>query len=199
MAYRRGVGEVLAQGIIPAAKAWGMEDQAVHVKGMEPAGYDPRVLKGMGLAYGTSDRGSCHLRSTFYKPELAGMVDREQIEGKAAIYVQWEDRLTFFDTLILCRFYRDLDQWEQLATIVKGVCGLDLSTQQMIAIARSVTDNTRRFNLREGLTMADDRLPKRFTSEVLPETGAAITAEQMEVMLREYYLVRGWDEKGRPQ
>jgi aldehyde:ferredoxin oxidoreductase len=197
MAYRRGVGAVLAEGIIPAAKAWGMEDQAVHVKGMEPAGYDPRVLKGMGLAYGTSDRGACHLRSTFYKPELAGMEDRERIEGKAAVYVQWEDRLTFFDTLILCRFYRDLDQWEQLATIVKGICGLELTTEQMIAIARSVTDNTRRFNLREGLTMADDRLPTRFTREALSDSGATIGAEQMEVMLKEYYLARGWDEQGR--
>ena len=59
-----------------------MEDVAVHVKGLEPAGYDPRVLKGMGLAYAVSDRGACHLRTTFYKPELTGMIDPSQIEGK---------------------------------------------------------------------------------------------------------------------
>ncbi|MBW1790045.1 MAG: aldehyde:ferredoxin oxidoreductase, partial [Deltaproteobacteria bacterium] len=52
MAYRRGVGDTLANGIRAAARAWDMEDVAVHVKGLEPAGYDPRVLKGMGLAYG---------------------------------------------------------------------------------------------------------------------------------------------------
>jgi aldehyde:ferredoxin oxidoreductase len=59
-----------------------MADQAIHVKGLEPAGYDPRVLKGMGLAYGTSDRGACHLRATFYKPELAGMVDPEKSKAR---------------------------------------------------------------------------------------------------------------------
>lgn len=188
----------MAEGIKAAAAAWGMSEQAIHVKGLEPAGYDPRVLKGMGLAYGTSDRGACHLRSTFYKPELAGMLDPEQIEGKAAVFVQWEDRLAFFDTLILCRFYRDLYQWDELATIVKGVTGLDLSHEQMQAIARTVSDDTRRFNLREGLTPADDKLPLRFTSEVLPETGKIITEEQMDLMLAEYYRARGWDEQGRP-
>jgi aldehyde:ferredoxin oxidoreductase len=57
MALREDIGAVLSQGIISAAQKWGLEDIAVHVKGLEPAGYDPRTLKGMGLAYATSDRG----------------------------------------------------------------------------------------------------------------------------------------------
>ena len=69
---REGIGEVLANGIIPASQLWGLENIAIHVKGLEPAGYDPRVLKGMGLTFGTSPRGACHLRTTFYKPELSG-------------------------------------------------------------------------------------------------------------------------------
>ena len=59
------MGEILAKGIRFAADSWGMTDQAIHVKGLEPAGYDPRVLIGMGLAYGTSDRGAYHLRARF--------------------------------------------------------------------------------------------------------------------------------------
>jgi aldehyde:ferredoxin oxidoreductase len=198
IAARRGLGAVLANGIKQASAELGMADQAIHVKGLEPAGYDPRVLKGMGLAYGTSPRGACHLRATFYKPELAGIVEPEQIEGKAQIFVEWEDRLTFFDTLVLCRFYRDLYQWEQLGRMVKAVTGLNLSDDDMRAIARHATDQIRRFNLQEGLTPADDKLPKRFYTEVLPETGKIITEQQMDLMLKEYYQVRGWDEEGRP-
>ncbi len=198
IAYRRGIGDVLAYGIKHASEVWGMADQAIHVKGLEPAGYDPRVLKGMGLAYGTSDRGACHLRSTFYKPELSKMIDPGQIEGKAEMFVEWEDRLTIFDTLILCRFYRDLYQWEELSVILKGVTGLDLDRESMKSIAVDITNNTRRFNLREGLTPAEDRLPKRFCAEELPETGMIITEEQMEQLLTDYYRVRGWDEKGEP-
>ena len=131
IAYLRGLGATLAKGIKYASEALGMVDQAIHVKGLEPAGYDPRVLKGMGLAYGTSDRGACHLRTTFYKPELSNMIDPEQIEGKAEMFVEWEDRLTIFDSLILCRFYRDLYQWEELATMIKGTTGLELDTDAM--------------------------------------------------------------------
>ena len=198
MAHRRGPGEILARGIKQAAQEWGMEDQAIHVKGLEPAGYDPRLLKGMGLAYGTSDRGACHLRATFYKPELSGMIDPDQIQGKAAMFAEWEDRLTIFDSLILCRFYRDLYQWEELAAIINGTTDLKLTKDDMRSIASSITDKTRRFNLREGLTSKDDRLPRRFHSEALEESGKVITREQMETLLEEYFQVRGWDEMGIP-
>ncbi len=197
IAARQGIGDILAQGIRIAAKAWGMEDQAIHVKGLEPAGYDPRVLKGMGLAYGSSARGACHLRATFYKPELSGMVDPEQIQGKAAIFCEWEDRLTIFDTFVLCRFFRDLYQWDELATILEGVIGIRFTIAELREIAGNVTDDTRRFNLREGLQLEDDHLPKRFYREVLPETGKGIAEEQMTEMLKEYYLARGWDAEGR--
>jgi len=198
IAYRKDIGETLARGIRAAADAWGMADQAIHVKGLEPAGYDPRVLKGMGLAYGSSDRGACHLRATFYKPELAGIVDPEKIEGKAAVFTEWEDRLTLFDTLILCRFYRDLYQWEQLGTMIKGTTGLDLDTQGMRRIAAHVSDDTRRFNLREGLRPEDDMLPRRFHREALPESGKVITEEQMKRLMADYYAARGWDPEGKP-
>ena len=198
MAARKSLGEILSKGIKHAAEELGMRDEAIHVKGLEPPGYDPRVLKGMGLAYGTSDRGACHLRTTFYKPELGGLVNPDEIEGKAAVFNQWEDRLTFFDTLVLCRFYRDLYQWDQLQEMVNGVTGLGLSKKDMSGIARGVTDDVRRFNLREGLTQEDDHLPLRFYREPLPETKAAITRDQMNTMLREYYEDRGWDPQGRP-
>ncbi|HTY22555.1 MAG TPA: aldehyde ferredoxin oxidoreductase family protein [Desulfomonilaceae bacterium] len=198
IAYGRGIGGTLAKGIKYASEALGMADQAIHVKGLEPAGYDPRVLKGMGLAYGTSDRGACHLRTTFYKPELAKMIDPEQIEGKAEMFAEWEDRLTIFDSLVLCRFYRDLYQWEELATMIKGATGLELDRKAMKRIAGSISDDTRRFNIREGLTAEDDKLPKRFYTEALPETGKVITEDQMGLLLADYYQARGWDSEGRP-
>ncbi len=195
---RKGIGDILAKGIIPTSIEWGMEDQAIHVKGLEPAGYDPRILPGMGLAYGTSPRGACHLRATFYKPELSGMVKPDEIEGKAEIFTEWEDRLTLFDTFILCRFYRDLYQWEELSTIIKGVTGLELDTKGMRRISVRISDDIRQFNLREGLVPEDDHLPKRFYKEALPETDRTISKETMTLLLKEYYKARGWDEKGRP-
>jgi aldehyde:ferredoxin oxidoreductase len=198
IAYRRGIGDTLARGIKVAAETVNMSDQAIHVKGLEPAGYDPRVLKGMGLAYGTSDRGACHLRTTFYKPELAKMIDPEQITGKGEMLAEWEDRLAIFDSLVLCRFYRDLYQWEQLSTIIKAVTGLTLDKDAMRRIARTIADGTRRFNIREGLTSQEDKLPKRFYTEALPETSKVITEAQMNQLLLDYYRARGWDDEGVP-
>ncbi|MBW1783813.1 MAG: aldehyde ferredoxin oxidoreductase family protein [Deltaproteobacteria bacterium] len=198
MAYRRGIGEVLSRGIKAAASEWDMEDQAIHVKGMEPPGYDPRVLKGMGLAYGSSPRGACHLRATFYKPELTHLIDPDVIEGKAALFTEWEDRLIILDTLIVCRFYRDLYPWEELITIIKAVTGLELNIEQMRSIANNISSGTRCFNIREGLTPEGDRLPKRFYTEALPETQKVITEKDMEQLLTDYYGLRGWNEEGVP-
>lgn len=199
IAYRRGLGKVLAQGIRHAAKEWGAEDIAVHVKGMEPSGYDPRVLKGMSLAYGTSDRGACHLRSTFYKFELGGLFDPEQIEGKAAAFADWEDRHIMMDTMILCRFYRDFYPWDVFQNITRLLTGEDMSEEELRSVSWAVHDDTRRFNLREGLTIEDDRLPSRLLKEVLPETGKGISEDQMMQMLKEYYKARHWDAQGQPQ
>ena len=197
IALKQDIGAVLAEGIRDAAKTWEMEDVAVHVKGMEPAGYDPRTLKGMGLAYATSDRGACHLRATFYKPELAGMIDRDQIEGKAEMFIDFEDRLTIFDALILCRFYRDLYPWERLGEIVHATTGISSDRPSLSRIASRISNLVRRFNLREGVTAADDRLPSRLYRP-LADSGKAIGEEQVTEMVQDYYRLRGWDENGIP-
>lgn len=198
IAKREGLGAVLAEGIVHAARAWGMEEDAVHVKGLEPAGYDPRKLKGMGLGYAVSPRGACHLRATFYKPELSGMIAKEQIAGKAELFIDFEDRATLFDALILCRFYRDLLPWDQLATLVRGATGLELDKNELQKIAARITDATRRFNLREGLTPADDSLPKKFLSQKISGDEAGLTEDELKIMVQDYYRLRGWDENGLP-
>ncbi len=198
IARREGIGALLAEGIRTVSKAWGLEDLAVHVKGLEPAGYEPRVLKGMGLAYATSDRGACHMRSSFYQAELTGKIAPDAIEGKAELFVAYEDFLTFFDTLILCRFYKDLLTWDHLSDMIRGITGRALSREALRKIAIAVTDATRFFNLRCGVTKESDKLPKRFFRETLGEGSHTLTRADMEKMLTDYYRLRGWDEDGVP-
>jgi aldehyde:ferredoxin oxidoreductase len=197
IARREGIGDILANGIRFAAKEWGLEDIAVHVKGMEPAGYDPRALKGMGLAYATSDRGACHLRTTFYKPELSGMISPDQVEGKAKLFLEFEDRLTIFDTLVFCRFYRDLYQWEMLGDVVHATTGLSGQEESLRRQAADISNLIRRFNVREGLKPEDDRLPKAFYRK-FEHSDHVLNEEDQEFMLKEYYALRGWDEEGKP-
>jgi aldehyde:ferredoxin oxidoreductase len=75
---------------------------------------------------------------------------------------------------------------------------MELDIGEMRSIAASILDNTRRFNLREGLTLQEDGLPKRFFRETLPETRKIITEDQMKQLMNDYYRARGWNEKGEP-
>ncbi len=195
---REGIGDLLAKGIKRAAKAWNLENLAIHVKGLEPAGYDPRVLKGMGLTYGTSPRGACHLRTTFYKPELAGIIPPETVEGKAKLLIDYEDRLNIFDTSILCRFYRDLYTWTELEKLMHWVTGCSMDKDRLSEIALAITTMTKTYNTREGFKTVDDRLPSRFHDEPLP-SGHTLTSEEMEKMLSDYYSLRNWDADGFPK
>jgi aldehyde:ferredoxin oxidoreductase len=197
IAYRQGIGDILANGIRYAAKAWDLEEIAVHAKGLEPAGYDPRVLKGMGLAYATSDRGACHLRATFYKPELSGIISPEQTKGKAEVFVDFEDRLTLFDALVFCRFYRDMYAWDQLEEIVHMVTGIDVDKCRLQEMAASISTLVRRFNIREGMLPEDDSLSAGLFRK-LKGTDNQLTQDELAYMLKDYYQLRGWDEAGVP-
>jgi len=197
IARREGIGDTLARGIIHAAKEWGMEDVAVHVKGLEPPGYDPRVLKGCALAYAVSDRGACHLRATFHNPELTGVILPETVEGKVALFMDYENRLVLFDTLILCRFYRDLYPWDILSHLIRMTTGLDEKSEMLEKRASDISDIVRLFNIREGMKPEDDRLPEHLHKE-LKKTGQTIGEEELKAMILEYYRLHGWNEQGVP-
>jgi aldehyde:ferredoxin oxidoreductase len=151
----------------------------------------------MGLGYATSDRGACHLRATFYKPEISGVIKPEQIEGKAELFKDFEDRLLLFDTLILCRFFRDMYGWEQLGRLISAATGLENSRETLNGIAKGIADLIRRFNLREGLLPEDDRLPKGIHSTPL-DSSHTIGEEEMSFMVKEYYRLHGWNAEGIP-
>jgi len=195
---KEGIGAVLAEGIIRAARHFGIEDHAVHVKGMEPAGYDPRPLKGMALSYAVSDRGACHLRTTFYKAEFAGLIEPDAVEGKAEALLDYEDRLTLHDCLVMCRFFRDMTGWDELSLLVKGATGMDLDREGLKRIAADVTDLTREFNLRQGLRPEHDSLPDRLIDRRLEPSGESVTREQMDRLVSDYYRARGWNDAGKP-
>jgi len=191
---RKGLGDNLAQGIKEASRSLEAEDLAIHVKGLEPGGYDPRVLKGMALGYATSPRGACHLPATFYIFELRGVEDSSTVEGKAKSYIEYEDRLTIMDTMIMCRFFRDMLGWPELITLIRATTGLDVDESRLKEIANNISTLRRLINMREGWSKKDDMLPPRFFKE--PINGKTVNKDEFVYMLEEYYRLRGWDEGG---
>lgn len=200
IAYSRGIGQILKEGIVPASKHFGLEDIAIHVKGMEPAGYDPRILKGTALGYAVSPRGACHLRSGFYKAELSGVIDPDTLDGKSELLVDWEDRFCMFDTLILCRFYRDTYFWDEIVSLFQALYDDETITKEVLREkANKIITLTKKFNLRENPDRIDEleKLPKRLFKE--PLNGKVIVEDEFNYLLQRYYSLRGWDDKGIPK
>lgn len=209
MARREGIGDVLAEGVKRAAQkiGKGAEDYAVHVKGMEPPAYDVRGIKGMALAFVTSSRGACHLRSCAYALELTGKfwkyenVDRFTTEGKGSEIRELEDLMTVYDILGVCKFSRGYFFAEGFVDILDAVAGMKTSEADILRLGERVNNLKHLFNLREGITRKDFRLPKRLMTMPIPagpSEGHVISEEDMEKMLNDYFDARGWDREGKP-
>jgi aldehyde:ferredoxin oxidoreductase len=119
------------------------------------------------------------------------------MEGKAKVFVDFEDRLNIFDAMIFCRFYRDLYLWDDLSEVVAAATGMEVGEEDLRKIACNIANATRIFNIREGVTREDDTLPRRFFEEPIEE-GKVLRKEDFDRLLAEYYELRGWDARGVP-
>jgi aldehyde:ferredoxin oxidoreductase len=209
IARREGLGDVLAEGVKRAGMKIGREaeDYAIHVKGMEPPAYDVRGIKGMALAFATSSRGACHLRSCAYALELTGKfwkfegVDRFSTEGKGVEIQEMEDLMTVYDILGVCKFSRGFFLAEGFIDILRSVTGLEFSESEILRLGERTNNLKHMYNLREGITRDDFQLPKRLTTTPIPEgvsKGQVVTEQEMEKMLDDYFEARGWTKEGHP-
>lgn len=201
IACREGIGDILSQGVRKAAKIIGKDAEklAVHVKGLEPPGYDPRGLKGAALAYAVSCRGACHLRHMAYRPDLTGKppfgegkIDRLSYSGQARMVEESEDFYTLIDSMVLCRFVClptiGPILWEELVRLYSIVTGVRVKKKELVALATRINNLVRSFNVREGIDRADDNLPERFTKECVE--GQIVDKEKFETMVDDYYRIR---------
>ena len=201
IAYKEGIGEVLAKGVRNAAKeiGRGSEKLAVHVKGLEVAAWDPRGKKGLGLSYATADVGSSHLRGwpkTSEKPESSAL---DVIESM----VTERDTKILTDSLIVCHFtwHFPLSR-DQKIQLLNGGTGLSYDDEAVSNFGQRVETLIRLININEGITRKDDIVPARFwESETIgPSKGmkAFIDQDDFEKSLDRYYELRGWSKDGVP-
>jgi aldehyde:ferredoxin oxidoreductase len=191
IAYRDGPGKILAEGVRDAARILGLEDLAIHVKGLEPPGFDPRSLKGMGLAYATSQRGATHLQSLFYLDEIKGEYRTENIRELVKAMVEAEDRMTLFDMLLLCKFYGNYLAWKDIISLIAAVTGKRFREGELRERVSKVLSLSMAYNRREGISVKEDTLPVRFLKKA-GKGAARLVPEELEIMVAEYHRLRGW-------
>ena len=204
---RTGLGDLLAGGSRSAAESVGQGSQAFapHVKGLELPGYEPRTLHSMALGLAVNARGADHNRSGAYEADLSGDLDRlAGGDAHVAAAIETEDRAAIMDSLILCKFLRGVfdDPWREWPALLAPVTGWDVDEAELRRAARRIVVAKRLFNLREGWTPQEDRLPERFLTESLQlDSGreATLTQERLQGMIDAYYDGRGLDELGVPK
>ena len=198
MAMKEGIGAELSQGVNALADKYGGKEFAMSVKKLEIPGYEPRGSWAMGLAYGTSDRGACHMRAWPAAVEAFGDIDPFTIEGKAKLVIDMQDDNSVKFSAIFCDFWAL--STERMAEIISLLLEREITAAEMTKIGERVYNLARLFNEREGFDRKDDYLPERIYNEKL-KTGATegrlLPREDYEKMLSEYYKIRGWDEDGK--
>jgi len=220
IAKREGVGNLLADGVKSASAKLGKgsDEFAVHGKGLEGPAHDPRSGKALALAYGTANRGMCHIHPLegmaydsgkldwglmkYGLPDPNSM-DRWDEAGKGAAVKILQDGLILPDILNTCKFfmYSGLTV-DHLSDLLLTLTGWDINGRELLQVGERIFNLQRMFNVREGFTRKDDYLFNRVRKipafgKYRSETRCAI--HNYEGMLDEYYLARGWNlETGIP-
>jgi aldehyde:ferredoxin oxidoreductase len=190
-----GFGQVLGLGSKRLCEKYGHPEIAMHVKGQEFAGYDSRALQGMGLGYATSNRGACHLKHAVFSEDMEDQTGK----GKADPCRKSQDRIAFIDSTGLCLFTGEAgmnikDYRELMDTACEGEWTID----RLLVSGERVWNLERLFNLKAGLTAADDTLPERLKTVPAPSGTAKGKVSEIDIMLPEYYEHRGWAPDGVP-
>ena len=214
IAYRRGFGDLLAEGTRHAAQAIGRgaERYAMHVKGLEIPAQDGRAQKSMGLAHATSSRGADHLKAfptideTGYPDEgrrrygeqyLPELVDPLATKHKPMLVKDGEDFGAVVDSVGVCKsggtFVMAELYWPDLAAALEAATGMEMPVERLKRIGERIYNLQRCYNVWHGIGRADDRLPRRFTDEPSPSGNARGQVIDLEPMLDKYYRLRGWD------
>jgi len=205
IAYRQGFGDVLADGTKEAARRIGKGaiEYAIQVKGLELPAYDPRGAKAHGLNFVTSNIGDDH-NSGYATQEVFGApvpfaVDRFDIARKGEL-TKWNQDLTaMLETGIVCSF---VPSWGALADdlygkLVSSATGISefADTAYLWKVGERIFNLERMFNVREGFGRKDDALPRRFSTEPLPDGPAKGQVFEEDALVKDYYQARGWNAR----
>ncbi|CAB49318.1 aor-1 tungsten-containing aldehyde ferredoxin oxidoreductase [Pyrococcus abyssi GE5] len=215
IAYRRGVGDVLADGVLKAAEKLGKgKDIAMQVKGLEMIQADPRGLKGYGLGFAVSTRGADHLRSEPFveltdNPELCRKLlgipeacKRLGVRGKGVLVAHYENLCAVVDAIEVCKNLAEnmnILDYEKVARLIHVTTGMKMTARDVELVGERIINMERAYIARLGVRREHDRLPERFLRKPLPKGASKGHVIELEPMLEEYYRIRKWDPgKGIP-
>jgi aldehyde:ferredoxin oxidoreductase len=153
------------------------------------------------LAYATSNRGGCHVRAYLISPEIIGLpekLDPQEIKGKPEWVKIFQDLTAVIDSSGMCLFTSFALGAPDYADLLNKATGFNYTVDEMMQAGERIWNLERMFNLKAGLSKADDTLPKRLLEDPIPEGPNKGKVHRLGELLPEYYKIRGWNEDGIP-
>jgi len=200
VATGEGFGADLALGSKRLCEKYGHPELSMTVKGQEFPAYDPRGIQGMGLAYATSNRGACHLRSYTVSSEILGIPEKTdplETDGKAGLVKAFQDVTAAWDSTGLCLFTSFAWTLDNVAPQMDAACEGEWTSDRLLEAGERIWNLERDFNAKAGFTAADDTLPPRLLEERAKTGPAEGKVAGLAEMLPEYYQERGWTADGQ--
>ncbi len=220
IARRQGLGDWLADGCLQAARkiGKGAERYAMQVKGQEMPMHDPRTKPSAALAYAICPTGADHNTSPFDDmfAKKGGYLDNIKPLGihspvperslgfdKVRLYTYLHIERSLCNSLLLCMFVATPTvplTINKLTDITRAVTGWDLSAWEMLKTGERGITLARLFNIMQGMTSADDRLPERMMKPIQEgkKAGWVVDGNELQKAIGSYYGMMGWDENGVP-
>ncbi len=195
IAYREGIGDLLAEGTRIAAERLGPEAQyfAIQVGGMELSGVNPKGCASMGLSLATADFAS-HTRFWSATAEMQGALTLDSVPK---FVKEGQDEVAARNSLIVCDFLPF--GFDRLAPLFSALTGREVTPEDLRVTGERIENLHRLINLARG--RREDTLPERFFAEPHEAglfAGQAFTRADFRRWLSQYYQLRGWDERGVP-
>ncbi|MCX8022229.1 MAG: aldehyde ferredoxin oxidoreductase family protein [Syntrophorhabdaceae bacterium] len=219
--YRRGLGDILAEGVRVASEriGKGAERFAFHSKGQEAPMHDPRGKTSVALSYALSPTGADHLEAqheTAFQirspllDQLAPLGILEPIDPfslgpeKVRAFTIMQRVWYLYNSLGICNFTAAplfALTFPKLVEAVSAITGWDTSLWELLRIGEKANVMARIFNIREGIDKKADLLPRRFFEPMPsgPLVGKGIDEGEFHRALELYYEILGWDENGVPR
>ncbi len=199
IAFRKGFGNVMAEGANATAAHFGHPELAMTCKGQGIPAYDPRGLKGEGIGYATSNRGACHLRAYTPAAELGVMpfgslkVDPIAWKGKGELVKIFQEVHAFSDSMDICKFSAFAQGADEYAAQYSAMVGIPFTAGDVLKTGERIYNLERYYNNLAGFGAGSDQLPERFLKEPSTMPGSLGQVCELDLMLAEYYEKRGWD------
>ena len=207
LAYRQGIGDLLAEGGVEAARRLGRGSEALlsAMKGQDTVD-SFRIQKGWGLGITTSPCGPRHLRGSVGAPTLCGPrhIPRDPTgyeNQPEAVFWQVQAK-EIEDITGICNYmgtYFGVRALEPVdyAELTRTALGIDISEEEFMRLGQAAYNLEKAFNtIHAGFTRADDYPPPRYMKEAVdrgPFVGFRCDKDRWGKMLDRFYELNGWD------